>query len=211
MEDIWEYVMEKYMFTKIELTDRSDLVAGYVGQTALKVHEVVQKALGGVLFIDEAYTLAARDDRDPFGREALDTLMKLVEDHRDDLVVILAGYPQEMEHFLSHNPGIRSRFPTVIVFEDYTVAELLAIADRFLARAHLDLDPDAQGALREQCARIASSGARERGNGRAVRNVMERAVRRHALRLMHLRRAEQATGSPRELSTLTADDFALDP
>ena len=127
-------------------TDRADLVAGYVGQTALKVHEVVQRALGGVLFVDEAYALV-KDDKDQFGKEALDTLMKLVEDYRDDLVVVLAGYPKEMDQMIAHNPGVRSRFPTNIPFDDYTVPELMQIANIILDKSQMQLGPGAREAL----------------------------------------------------------------
>ena len=108
-------------------TDRSGLVAGYVGQTALKVQEVVNKALGGVLFIDEAYSLTRNDSGNDYGSEAVDTLLKFMEDHRDDLIVIVAGYPDLMADFIDSNPGLRSRFNKFINFEDYNNTELLEI------------------------------------------------------------------------------------
>jgi len=107
---------------------RADLVGQYMGHTAKLTNEVIQSALGGVLFIDEAYALS-RDKNDPFGQEAIDELVKGMEDHRDDLVVILAGYKEEMENFLNTNPGLKSRFPNVIEFEDYTPEEMLQIAE----------------------------------------------------------------------------------
>merc|ERR1719453_836681 len=112
--------------------DRASLVAGYSGQTALKTRQVVEQAMGGVLFIDEAYALVSEDGKDSFGKEALDTLIKMIEDRRQDLVVILAGYPDEMERLVSTNPGVRSRFPTSIGFEDYTEEELMQIAEQML-------------------------------------------------------------------------------
>merc|ERR1719188_263819 len=125
--------------------DRSALVAGYSGQTALKTKAVVESALGGVLFVDEAYALVGDDGKDSFGREALDTLIKLVEDYRCDLVVVLAGYSQEMMKLLDANPGLRSRFPTVIEFDDYSPEELLEIADQMLLQDCLLMaDPAAE-------------------------------------------------------------------
>ena len=109
--------------------DRSGLVAGYVGQTALKTQEVIQSALGGVLFIDEAYSLARKGMENDFGREAIDTLVKLMEDHRDDFLVIVAGYTQEMHDFLTSNPGLISRFNKYIDFPDYTDDELMQILE----------------------------------------------------------------------------------
>merc|ERR1712151_1428463 len=113
--------------------DRATLVAGYSGQTALKTKQVVDQAMGGVLFIDEAYALVSEDGKDSFGKEALDTLIKMIEDRRQDLVVILAGYPDEMERLVATNPGVRSRFPTQVLFEDYTEPELIQIAERMLS------------------------------------------------------------------------------
>merc|ERR1712166_1657418 len=162
--------------------DRSSLVAGYVGQTALKTTAMVKSALGGVLFIDEAYALVS-NDKDTFGREALDTLIKLVEDYRDDLVVILAGYKDEMNVLLSHNPGVRSRFPTVIDFENYKPDELMEIFTSMLKSDDLTLDPNAEGPLMALFTQMGSVEDKENGNGRAVRNVIELAKRKQALRL----------------------------
>merc|ERR1719499_210790 len=127
--------------------DRTALVAGYSGQTALKTRAVVESALGGVLFVDEAYALAGDDGKDSFGREAMDTLIKLVEDYRTDLVVIIAGYSQEMAKLLDTNPGLRSRFPTVLEFEDYSSEELLEIAEQMLLQDVLVLSARASEKL----------------------------------------------------------------
>ena len=184
-------------------TDRAGLVAPYCGQTALKVQEIVRSAIGGMLFVDEAYALV-KDPKDTFGKEALDTLIKLVEDHRDDLVVVLAGYPAEMEELLSHNPGVRSRFPTVIQFDDYEVTELEQIAGGMLAKASMRLDDGAKAAMRKTFEAIVKAGGKESGNGRAVRNVVEKALRAQAMRLAGL----ESTMSPAELSLLIERDFA---
>ncbi|MCR4397824.1 MAG: AAA family ATPase [Firmicutes bacterium] len=163
-------------------TDRGGLVAGYVGQTALKTKEVVRRALDGILFIDEAYSLAqeAGSGAD-FGREAIDTLVKEMDDNRDRLVVILAGYSAEMDAFLDTNPGLKSRFPTVIEFPDYSTAELEQIAARMFASAGFRLTEGASARIRE----ILEAARQEShfGNGRYVRNLFEKAVRNQAVRL----------------------------
>jgi len=182
--------------------DRASLVAGYAGQTAIKTKQMLDSALGGILFVDEAYTLVS-DDRDSFGKEALDTLMKGTEDHRDDLVVILAGYPEDMEKLLSRNPGLKSRFATTIDFPDYTADELMQIAEAMLSGEMLALSDGAREALTTIFMCMATVHNRENGNGRAVRNLLERAKRSQALRLMELggRRSRE------ELTLLTEVDF----
>jgi len=157
--------------------DRSELVAGYLGQTATKTGEVVASALGGVLFIDEAYSLAG----DQYGEEAIDTLVKEMEDHRDDLVVVVAGYPLPMAAFIDSNPGLASRFRTVIDFADYTDDELVQIFDRLAADADYAPTDDARSRFRE----ILADTPRGEGfgNGRFARNVLEAAIGRHAWRL----------------------------
>ncbi len=157
--------------------DRSGLVAGYLGQTATKTAEVVTGAIGGVLFIDEAYSLAG----DQYGDEAIDTLVKEMEDHRDDLVVIVAGYPGPMGEFIAANPGLASRFRTVIQFEDYTDDELVAIFTRLAADSDYEPTTAAFARFREL---LASTERGEGfGNGRFARNVLEAAIGRHAWRL----------------------------
>jgi len=163
---------------------RSTLVAGYVGQTAIRVRETVAAALDGVLFIDEAYALAPPGAEPDFGREAIETLLKLMEDHRNRLCTIVAGYPVEMHRFLESNPGLRSRFVRTITFDDYTQDELAAIyrdlaeADRFC------LSPGAERALGDACAGMVLEGERTFGNGRAVRTLWERTREAHAGRIV---------------------------
>ena len=161
--------------------DRSGLVAGYVGQTALKTQEAVGKALGGVLFIDEAYALTTRGPQD-YGQEAVETLLKAMEDHRDDLIVITAGYIELMEEFVHSNPGLESRFNRFIDFPDYTVEEMAAIFRMRCDRAAYTLAPGAEERLR----RILEEKSKDKigfGNARGVRNLFEKALSRQANRL----------------------------
>merc|ERR1712057_102648 len=157
--------------------DRATLVAGYSGQTALKTRQVVEQAMGGVLFVDEAYALVSEDGKDSFGHEALDTPIKMIEDRRQDLVVILAGYPEEMNRLIASNPGVRSRFPVQVLFEDYSEEELMQIAEKMLLDDVLVLSHGATTTLQQQLHRLVRSGGggRENGNGRAVRNILEKA------------------------------------
>ena len=182
--------------------DRAQLVAGYAGQTAIKTKQVVEGALGGILFVDEAYAIVS-DERDVFGKEALDTLMKLTEDYRDDLVVILAGYPGEMKRLLGTNPGLKSRFCTTIDFPDYSAEELMQIGEGMLTDEQLVLSEGAIAALMTVFRSMAQVHDRENGNGRAVRNLLERAKRSQALRLMQ----KQGRKTREELSLLTEEDF----
>jgi len=190
--------------------DRATLVAGYSGQTALKTRQVVEQALGGLLFIDEAYALVSEDGKDSFGHEALDTLIKMIEDKRQDLVVILAGYPEEMGRLVSSNPGVRSRFPVQVLFEDYTEEELLQIAEKMLLDDVLMLSHGATQALQTYLHKMCMTHdcGRENGNGRMVRNILERAKRRMAVRLQGDSRQELVKKrSHSELCTLEASDF----
>ncbi|MBX3314781.1 MAG: AAA family ATPase [Actinobacteria bacterium] len=181
-------------------TDRSGLVSGYVGQTAIKVMEVAERAIGGVLLIDEAYALARGGEND-FGREAIDTLVKVIEDRRDELVVIAAGYPAEMADFIGANPGLASRFPKTIFFPDYTDDELWAIFASIGEKA--GYHPD--GSAEEKVRAWFGSVPRDKGfgNGRLARNLFEDAVARQAGRVVAL---EEPTDE--DLTTLTAADIA---
>jgi hypothetical protein len=157
--------------------DRSELVAGYLGQTAMKTADVVKSAIGGVLFIDEAYSLAG----DQYGQEAIDTLVKEMEDNRGDLVVIVAGYPLPMAVFIGQNPGLESRFRTEIDFPDYTDAELVSIFEVMASGAQYDVGDGVQDRLRELLAQVRRGPSF--GNARYVRNMLEAAIGRHAWRL----------------------------
>ena len=180
-------------------TDRSGLVAGYLGQTAIKTTKVIESAIGSVLFIDEAYALA----EDNFGAEAVATLVKGMEDHRDKLIVIVAGYPHEMANFIAVNPGLESRFSTTIVFPDYTDDQLVAIF-RQLAKAS-DFTPTDGCVDRLRDVLKATPRDQGFGNGRFVRNLFESAVSHHAWRL----RDKDDPTLP-ELRRLQADDLPDD-
>jgi SpoVK/Ycf46/Vps4 family AAA+-type ATPase len=164
-------------------TDRAALVAGFIGQTATRVTEVVDEATDGVLLIDEAYALIRGDQRD-FGREAVDTLVKLMEDRRERLVVIVAGYPVEMEEFINANPGLRSRFPRVIHFPDYDTDELIAIFETLTKKHHYELTDDARDVLRAHFESIDRKTGF--GNGRVARNLFEEACAQQASRVVRL-------------------------
>ena len=164
--------------------DRGGLVAGYVGQTAIKTGEVIQKSLGGVLFVDEAYALTDHGETD-YGQEAVDTLLKAMEDHRDDLIVIVAGYTELMETFVHSNPGLESRFNRFMHFPDYTVEEMLAIFDMRCTKSGYELAKDARDLLKGLLA-LLSLDTKGFGNARGVRNLFERAVSAQANRLATL-------------------------
>ncbi len=166
----------------VEVT-RADLVGRYSGHTAPLTNQVIKSAIGGVLFIDEAYSLH-RGREDSFGLEAIDTLVKGIEDNRDDLVVILAGYSKEMEEFLETNSGLKSRFPNIIDFPDYTGDELLQIAGITAKSKGYFIDEDAKAPLKEFFEKVQATNAMEAGNGRLVRNKIEEAILNQSRRLV---------------------------
>lgn len=180
-------------------TDRSGLVAGYTGQTAEKTNDIISQALGGILFIDEAYALASGGPGD-FGKEAIDTLVKGMEDHRDNLLVILAGYEKDMEQFLQTNAGLRSRFPNKFNFENYSLVEMLKIAQIIIKSKGLKVSKGGFQTLKNEL--LPAVGNREAGNGRFVRNLIEKADRNQNLRI-----SKMENPSKEELITLISDDF----
>lgn len=182
--------------------DRSGLVAGYVGQTAGKTMAAIEKALGGVLFIDEAYTLAGGREGD-YGQEAIDTLLKAMEDHRDELVVIVAGYDDLMHDFIESNPGLRSRFNRYLHFEDYTPGELCEIFKMHAEKGGYSVDADAMALARE--AIVAEKLKNNHfGNGRGVRNLFEKLLVIQAGRLV-----QQENPTREMLMAITADDVRV--
>lgn len=185
--------------------ERADLVGEYIGHTAQKTRDLIKKAMGGILFIDEAYSLARGGEKD-FGKEAIDTLVKHMEDKQHDFVLILAGYSREMTHFLSLNPGLQSRFPFIIEFPDYTVNQLLEIGKRMYEEREYQLLKEAEWKLREHLNAIKySSSITAFSNGRYVRNVVERSVRAQAMRLL-----AQDTYDKYDLLTISSVDLEFE-
>lgn len=180
-------------------TDRSGLVAGFVGQTATKTLAILESALGGTVLIDEAYALARGGEND-FGLEAIDTLVKFMEDHRDDLAVVVAGYPVEMQELIDTNPGLKSRFARTLEFPDYDSDELVAIFELISERKEYYLDDEARVKLSEVIQ--AEPRTRGFGNARFTRNVFEHGISLHALRLVDV-----ADPTIKQLTTLTATDI----
>jgi SpoVK/Ycf46/Vps4 family AAA+-type ATPase len=182
-------------------TDRSGLVAGYVGQTALKVKEVVESALGGILFIDEAYALNAGMGQD-FGQEAIDTLLKLMEDNRDNLIVVVAGYTAKMNAFLSSNPGLRSRFNKYLNFEDYVPSQLVEIFELFCKNAGYQICQPTKDNLLRLFSVLYETRDEAFGNGRLARNLFEMTISNQANRIVSMTDITEIT-----LSTIIEADI----
>jgi stage V sporulation protein K len=163
--------------------ERADLVGEYIGHTAQKTRDLVKKAMGGILFVDEAYALARGGEKD-FGKEAIDTLVKHMEDKQHDFVLILAGYSREMDHFLSLNPGLKSRFPVVLDFPDYSVDQLMEISKRMLSEKEYQFSMDAEFTLKNHLRELLQQQPKSFSNGRYVRNVIEKTIRTQAMRLL---------------------------
>ncbi len=183
-------------------TDRSGLVAEYVGQTAMKTNHIVDSALNGVLFIDEAYSLVPEDTRSDYGAEAIATLLKRMEDDRDKLVVIIAGYPNEMRRFIESNPGLKSRFNRYINFPDYTPDELYRIFCLYLKKNQYTITEEAGAYLRGRLEEVVEKKERNFGNARYVRNVFEKVIQDQANRLAGMRNLTE-----KELSEITLKDI----
>lgn len=181
-------------------TDRSGLVAGYVGQTAIKTQKKIQEAMGGILFIDEAYMLNQKDEN--FGQEAIDTILKAMEDHRDEFIVIVAGYTQLMKEFVESNPGLKSRFNKFFEFPDYTNEELQEIFELQCKKYQYKLTEEADKAVREEIIRLEEAKGENFANAREVRNLFEKIIANQAARVSALEDVDEET-----LSTITIDDL----
>lgn len=187
--------------------ERADLVGEYIGHTAQKTRDLIKKALGGVLFIDEAYSLARGGEKD-FGKEAIDTLVKAMEDQKNQFILILAGYSDEMDFFLSSNPGLPSRFPIQMDFPDYTIDQLIQIAEGMVKERDYIMMPQATLKLKQHLLHEKCESEQVFSNARCVRNIIERALRHQAVRLLN----QYGGGSPGklELMTLRNEDLKLD-
>lgn len=184
--------------------ERADLVGEYIGHTAQKTRELVKKALGGVLFIDEAYSLARGGEKD-FGKEAIDTLVKAMEDYKNQFVLILAGYSMEIDDFMLTNPGLPSRFPIWLAFPDYNIDQLVQIADGMVKEREYTLHPQALIRLRQMIVDEKAETMYHFSNARYVRNALEQAIRQQAVRL--LTHYPEDAPSKQELMGLRAEDF----
>jgi SpoVK/Ycf46/Vps4 family AAA+-type ATPase len=182
--------------------DRSGMVAAYMGQTAIKVKEVIEQAMGGVLFIDEAYSLSNETPGGDFGQEAIDTLVKAMEDNRDDLIVIVAGYPDLMDRFIDSNPGLKSRFQKTIYFPDYNSDDLFEIFEKNCLENDYQLNPDAADYLREKLSDYVLHKDSNFGNARDIRNFLDVAISAQANRLL-----KESNITPDALVTLTVADL----
>lgn len=183
-------------------TDRSGLVAGYVGQTAIKTQDMIKEAMGGILFIDEAYSLSAAKGENDFGQEAIDTILKAMEDNREDFIVIVAGYPKLMDDFLHSNPGLESRFNKHLNFEDYNPQELFDIFVSMEEGSSLKLDKKAEEYLKGHFEDVYKCRGDNFANGRYVRNIFEKVLSNQANRLVNIEDI-----SDDDLNTLTIEDF----
>lgn len=183
--------------------DRSGLVAGFVGQTATKTQEKIQEAMGGILFIDEAYTLAKEGGND-FGQESIDTILKAMEDHRDELVVIVAGYTEPMEKFINSNPGLKSRFNKYLQFPDYTAEELQKIFDSNCKKYDYELSEEAAETVKNSIIQMEEMKDDNFANARSVRNFFENIITNQASRL-----AEMENPQPEDMKMILPEDIDL--
>lgn len=185
--------------------ERADLVGEYIGHTAQKTRDLIKKAMGGILFVDEAYSLGRGGEKD-FGKEAIDTMVKHMEDKQHDFILILAGYSREMDQFLRLNPGLYSRFPLVIDFPDYSIDQLMEIGEKMLEEKQYTLSHDAQRRIREHLFWVKNSPSiASFSNGRYMRNIIEKSIRAQSMRLLM-----QDQFDRHELMTIRSNDLIFD-
>ncbi|CRK80369.1 stage V sporulation protein K [Neobacillus massiliamazoniensis] len=185
--------------------ERADLVGEYIGHTAQKTRDLIKRAHGGILFIDEAYSLGRGGEKD-FGKEAIDTLVKHMEDKQHEFILILAGYSQEMDYFLTLNPGLHSRFPLVLDFPDYNIEELMEISNRMMVEREYTFSHEAEKKLKEHLIWVkAVLSPMSFSNGRYVRNIIEKAIRSQAMRLLMLNSYDR-----HELMTIRSNDLVFE-
>ncbi|RFU61664.1 stage V sporulation protein K [Peribacillus glennii] len=185
--------------------ERADLVGEYIGHTAQKTRDLIKKAIGGILFIDEAYSLGRGGEKD-FGKEAIDTLVKHMEDRQHEFILILAGYSREMDYFLTLNPGLHSRFPIVVDFPDYSIDQLVDISRRMLVEREYIMSRDAERKLRDHLSYVKNVLApMSFSNGRYIRNVLEKSIRSQAMRLL-----VEDTYDKNDLLTLRSQDLVFE-
>ncbi|WP_211747875.1 AAA family ATPase [Paenibacillus sp. Marseille-Q4541] len=187
--------------------ERADLVGEYIGHTAQKTRDLVKKSLGGILFIDEAYSLARGGEKD-FGKEAIDTLVKAMEDHKNQFILILAGYSEEIDFFMQTNPGLPSRFPIQIEFPDYSIDQLIQISELMAKERDYILMPQSILKLKQHLLEEKYDTSQAFSNARYVRNIIEKSIRHQAVRLLN----QYSSGSPGklELMTLRTEDLKLE-
>ncbi|MNI15159.1 Stage V sporulation protein K [compost metagenome] len=195
-------VLGKGHFIEVE---RADLVGEYIGHTAIKTRDLMKKAMGGILFIDEAYSLARGGEKD-FGKEAIDCLVKGMEDKKNDFILILAGYPDEMEQFLATNPGLPSRFPIQVEFEDYSMDNLIQISELMAKDREYVLLPQTLTKLKQHLSEEKSASWKTFSNARYVRNILEKAIRHQAVRLLN---QYTTVPSKQELMSIRPEDLKL--
>lgn len=184
--------------------ERADLVGEYIGQTAQKTRDLIKKAQGGILFVDEAYSLARGGEKD-FGKEAIDTMVKHMEDKKDEFVLILAGYSNEMDRFMRTNPGLPSRFPIIISFPNYTDHELSAISDQMLEDREYKMTSEARRKLARHLKVKVAENEKGFSNGRYVRNIIEKSIRQQAVRLLR-----EGVPDRDSLLTIRASDITIE-
>ncbi|ASV65871.1 stage V sporulation protein K [Cytobacillus sp. FSL W7-1323] len=185
--------------------ERADLVGEYIGHTAQKTRDLIKKAIGGILFIDEAYSLGRGGEKD-FGKEAIDTLVKHMEDKQHDFILILAGYSKEMDYFLSLNPGLHSRFPLVIDFPDYSIEQLMEIGQRMLKQKEYVLSRESERKLKDHLLWVKTVlNPQTFSNGRYIRNIIEKAIRAQSMRLLM-----QSHYDRHELMTIRSNDLVFE-